>query len=171
MELIGKNDELITKEGEVGEIVATGLNNYIMPLIRYRTMDRAQLSNGKCKCGRNYSMIKEVEGRLQDLIVTKDKRLVAITSILAAEKLFEGFPKVRQAQFIQEKEGEMTIKIIPGDQYSKKDEMKILTSLKKLIGGGLDTKIEYVDHIPRTKAGKHRYLIQKLPIKLGELNE
>lgn len=40
---------------DIFEIVATGFNNYYMPILRYRTQDYATLAdNQKCKCGRNY---------------------------------------------------------------------------------------------------------------------
>ena len=89
--------------------------------------------------------------------------------LIAAEKLFEGYPEVRQAQFIQEEVGKILIKIIPGDLYKKKDEIRILTSIQKMMGeNGVDAEIEYVTKISRTKAGKHKYLIQKLPIDFGD---
>ena len=61
--------------GEVGEIVATGLLNDAMPLIRYRVGDYAAWAvNEKCPCGNSNPVIKNLEGRLDDYLLTSDGR-------------------------------------------------------------------------------------------------
>jgi len=167
VELIRKDGKSLTGENEIGEIVATGLNNFICPLIRYRTMDVAVLANTKCKCGRNYPLLKRVEGRLQELVVTKDKRLITLTALIFAQH-FEAFSKMKQMQLVQEKEGVLTVKIVKTAQYLDGDKHEILSKMQRAVGSGLDVNFEYVDHIPRTKTGKFRFLIQKLPIKFGD---
>jgi len=164
VELIDKFDNLITRENVTGEIVATGLTNDIMPLIRYRTMDLAQLSNTKCECRRDYNHITKIEGRVQEIVFTKDGRCISLTAIIASVKKLESFPKVKKIQFIQEKEGELRIKIIRGYEYLSRDEEEMLQGIKRSLGDVLDVNIEYVDDIAWTNSGKHRLLIQKLPI-------
>ena len=166
VELNGKNNKPVMNESEMGEIVATSLNNFACPLIRYRTMDLAVPANGKCECGRDYPLLKKVEGRLQELVVTKDRRLITLTALIFAQH-FEAFSKVKEMQLIQEKEGEITVRIVKTLQYSKNDEQEILTKMQKAVGNGLDINFEYVNHIPRTERGKYRFLIQKLPIGVG----
>jgi phenylacetate-CoA ligase len=167
VELIGKDGKPVTAEDEMGEIVATGLNNFICPLIRYRTMDLAVPTNTKCECGRNYPLLKKVEGRLQELVVTKDKRLVTLTALIFAQH-FEAFSKVKEMQLVQEREGVLTVKIVKTAQYLDSDEHEILSKMQRAVGSGLDVNFEYVDHIPRTQSGKYRFLIQKLPIEFGD---
>lgn len=168
VELIGKDGKLVTGEDEMGEIVATGLNNFICPLIRYRTMDLAVSTNDKCECGRNYPLLKKVEGRLQDLVITKDKRLVTLTALIFAQH-FEAFSKVKEMQLVQEKEGILTVKIVKNAGYLDSNEHEILSKIQAAVGSGLDVNFEYVNFIPRTKSGKYRFLIQKLPIEFGDI--
>jgi len=170
VEIIGKDGKPVTEEDEMGEIVATGLNNFICPFIRYRTNDLAVVTNAKCECGRNYPLLKRVEGRLQELVVTKDKRLVTLTALIFAQH-FEAFSKVKEMQLVQEKEGEIIIKIVKSSQYSDSDEKEILSKMQRAVGSGLDVRFDYVDCIPRTQRGKYRFLIQKLPIEFGDFNE
>ena len=120
VELIGENGESVTKENAIGEIVATGLNNFIFPFIRYKTMDLGVYANKKCECGREYPLLKRVEGRLQELIVAKDKRLITLTALIFAQH-FNAFSKIKEMQLIQEREGEIIVNIVKTENYSNKD--------------------------------------------------
>lgn len=167
VELIDKEAELLTKENKLGEIVATGFNNYVCPFIRYRTMDLAVPTSIKCECGRNYPLIEKVEGRLQELVVTEDGRAITLTALIFAQH-FEAFSKVKEMQLVQEKEGEITVKVVKSLQYSANDENEILSKMQRAVGSGLDVSFDYVNYIPRTQSGKYRFLIQKLPIEFGD---
>ena len=169
VELIGNDNKPVTEEGEMGEIVATGLNNFICPLIRYRSMDLAVCSNTKCECGRNYALLKRVEGRLQEFIVANDGSLIslgpAIFGIHEAE-----WTKVKQIQFLQEMPGELVIQVVKDPSYSNAAiEAYVLRLFKARLGRQFKLDVRFVDHIPQTKSGKYRFLIQKLPIGLDEL--
>jgi len=166
-ELINGNGKTVSNDGEMGEVVATGFNNFVFPFIRYRTDDLAVFSNSKCDCGRNYSLVKQIEGRLQDLVVTKDKRYITLTALIFAQH-FESFSRIKEMQIVQEKEGEIKIRVVKSSQYSDKDENEIMSKMNMAVGDGLNIRFEYVGYIPRTKSGKYRFLIQKLPINFGD---
>jgi len=166
-ELIGKDDKTVTQENGLGEIVATVFNNFACPFIRYRTMELAVATNTKCGCGRNYTLIKRVEGRLQELIVTKDKRLITLTALIFAQH-FEAFSKIKEMQLVQEKEGELIVRVVGTSQYSANDEKEILSKMQRAVSDGLDISFSYIRYIPRTKSGKYKFLIQKLPIEFRE---
>jgi phenylacetate-CoA ligase len=161
----GKADKE-TGEDQLGEIIATGFNNYACPFIRYRTMDLALPRRGSCLCGRNYPLLEKVEGRLQDLIITSDKRFITLTALVFAQH-FSAFSKIQKMQLVQEKEGELIVKIIKARQYSNNDESEILSKMEQAVGDGLRIKFDYVAQIPREKNGKYRFLIQKLPINIA----
>jgi phenylacetate-CoA ligase len=167
-ELIGRDNKPVTKEGEMGEIVSTGLTNFVMPFIRYRTADLAVYGGYGCECGRNYALIKKIEGRLQELIFTKDKRIITLTALIFGQH-FEAFYNVRKMQLVQEKEGDLLVKIVKTPQYSSNDETEILLKMQECVGNGLNINFDYVDDIPSTVSGKHRFLIQKLPIDFEKL--
>ena len=97
VEIIGNDGKPVTDENEMGEIVATGFNNFAMPFIRYRTMDLAVCSNSKCSCGRNYALLKRVEGRLQEFILSKTGNLMPLTGAYAL--VVKSSENVIEAQF------------------------------------------------------------------------
>ena len=53
-----------------------------MPIIRYRTGDMAQLGTENCLCGRGLPLLKKVEGRQTDFIVTPDKRVIHALAVI-----------------------------------------------------------------------------------------
>lgn len=160
-ELIDESGNPVKEEDGVGEIVVTGFNNSIFPFIRYRTMDLGVLTHERCKCGRKYSLLKRVEGRLQELIVTKDNRLISMVAINMHSDIFKN---VKQFQFYQEEKGEVTLNIVPNQNYSENDSEIIKDELSKKLGDGVNLTLNFVENIPRTRSGKYRFLIQKLSI-------
>lgn len=163
-ELIDEQGNDVTLQDRMGEVVVTGFNNPIFPFIRYRTMDLGVLTNEKCKCGRDYPLLKRVEGRLQEFIVTKDDRLISMTAINMHSDVFSN---VKQFQFYQEKKGDVVLNIVKSDSYSENDSSIIKKQLKEKFGNDVNLTLKFVDHIYRTKSGKYRFLIQKLPIYFG----
>lgn len=162
-ELIGKDGKPITTEGEMGEIVGTGFNNFIFPFIRYKTEDIGVLTNKKCKCGRNYPLLKRIEGRLQEFIVSKTKRYISLTGVYGL--VAKCTKNVIDCQFLQETEGELVLNIVKDENYTDEEENLIKNSLQKKFGGEINLKIHYVDQISLTPGGKSKFLIQKLPIE------
>jgi len=164
MELVADNGNLANKEDEIGEVVATGFNNYAMPFIRYRTGDIAVNSKQKCPCGRNYQLIKRIEGRVQEFIVAKDGKLLPHLS-WAHDMEWAG---IKQIQLFQEKQGELTIKVVKEASYS---DSEVKAHILKIYGlraqGRCTLKVSFVDSISLTERGKFKFLIQKLPIEFG----
>lgn len=161
-ELVDKNGKNITEDGASGEIIATGFKNFLFPIIRYKTGDLGVYTSEKCLCGRNFFLLKKIEGRDQDFIIAKNGSILSIAAINIHSEILNN---VKQFQFYQEKAGVVTIKIIKKDTYTKKDSKQIKQHLQKKLGIDTELTIEFVDRIPVTLRGKHRYLVQKLPIK------
>jgi phenylacetate-CoA ligase len=68
-ELIGSDGRLVTRPGEIGEIVGTSFIMNATPFIRYRTQDLAVFKGWGCEaCGRPYQIWERIEGRLQELM-------------------------------------------------------------------------------------------------------
>lgn len=169
VELINKNGNSLSNEHELGEIVATGFNNYVCPFIRYRTQDFAVGVNNrnKCKCGRNYRLLKKIEGRLQDFIVANDKSLITLTALIFAQH-FRAFGKIKNMQLYQDRVGEVIVIIIPANEFLKEDSNEIIKKMENAVNGKIKVNVKLVDKIQRTSSGKYRFLIQKLPINFGE---
>ena len=62
-------------EGE-GELIATNLGRWGMPLVRYRTGDRVSLSRKPCSCGSPYAkLVGGIRGRVDDMVTVRGVNL------------------------------------------------------------------------------------------------
>jgi phenylacetate-CoA ligase len=161
MELIDNNGVQINDSNMMGEIVATGFNNFAMPFIRYRTMDLAVPFNEQCRCGRNYRLLEKIEGRIQDFIITKTKRPISIASTNMHSGVFDN---VYQYQFFQDTAGKLLVNIVKKPVYTEQDTDHIRKALLQIFNNDIDLTIGFVENIPRTSGGKYRLLVQKLKI-------
>jgi phenylacetate-CoA ligase len=75
------------------------------------------------------------------------------------------FDGVREFQFFQDTPGEVILNIVPGKDYGKGDPGQMFAALTEQLGGALDLEVRLVNQIPRSEAGKHRWLIQKLTVR------
>ena len=164
LELINENNKIITSKNSTGEAVTTGLNNFIMPLIRFKTGDILTMESGFCECGREYDLIKNVEGRKNQYIVLKDNSTIPLTSLVGAVRRLEDFPSIIRFQFIQEEPGKVFLKIMGDKNKIERETNHLIHGIYKILGNQLAVDITYVDYISLTKRGKHRRLIQKLKI-------
>lgn len=158
-EIINTDIETFTEEGQ-GEIVGTSFWNYATPFIRYKTMDYAIQGKKHCKsCGRNFLVLKNISGRMDDLLITKTGRKIPIPTTSIHNDIFRN---VRQFQFKQEIPGVVVMHIIKKDQYRNIDAQRIYKSVKEKLGEDMLLKIVYDDHIPKNKSGKLRVVEQKI---------
>ncbi len=97
-------------EGGVGEVVITQLDNYSVPLIRYRMGDLVQISPKTCSCGRSWRMLDSVKGRKYGIFYGINGN--RIHSGIVTELLWE-IPGVKRFQAIQDSVGHVRILIIP----------------------------------------------------------
>jgi phenylacetate-CoA ligase len=170
-ELLGRDGEPVAEEGESGEIVGTGFLNWAMPFIRYRTGDIGTYTSEKCRCGRNYPLLKTVQGHEQEYLVTDDGSLVSFMSLADAYRYDGGWTNemIEQVQFLQDKRGEIVIRAVKDMNYSDSEVTEYLLNWSRIrFRNSFRGTVNIVKEIPRTEAGKFRYFIQKLPTHLSE---
>ena len=147
--------------GETGDLVCTGLVNSDMPLIRYRNGDRGRLMDVSeaCKCRRTLPLMGAVEGRISDVLYTRDGRRIGRLS-----PVFKGDLAIREAQIVQETLDCVRVKVVPTSHFASRHERVIVERLKERMGE-VEVLIERVSEIPRGAGGKFRAVICKLSEK------
>jgi len=153
--------EISALPGEMGSVVVTDLDNYVMPFIRYENGDMATISDEFCDCGRELPLMKSVEGRITDVIVKSD----GFISSPIVTTIFKNLP-IQQYQVIQEEKKHLVIKIIKDVKYSQKDTDFILKKMNNYLDKDVEINIDFTDNILNTKAGKQRVVISKVPFEI-----
>jgi phenylacetate-CoA ligase len=139
---------------QAGRLIATGLLNADMPLIRYETGDRATLSAGRCRCGRTLPLLEAIEGRVDDVVITRDGRHIG-----RLDPVFKADLPVREAQIIQEDWDVLRVLYVPAAAYSNQDGEVLIQRIHDRTGEDMRVILEPVTEIPRTANGKFRAVI------------
>jgi phenylacetate-CoA ligase len=154
VEVLGEGDQPVLP-GETGRLVTTAYGNAAFPLVRYEIGDLVTVSlNQKSLCGRSGLILDSVVGRVEDYVVTADRRLVG-----RLDHIFKDTRAVVEAQIVQERIGEVTLRIVKSNDYRVHDEEEILHEAHLRLGTGMQVLFEYVDAIPRTGNGKFRFVV------------
>ncbi len=144
--------------GVPGRIIATGLLNGDMPLVRYDTRDRGELlaDTSVCSCMRPLPSFKKVWGRWDDVVVTKDGRRPVLL-----DRIFDPPVHVREGQIIQDAIGKFRLRVVPAEGWSDADAEVLKAALTTLVGEA-EVQVELTTQIERTWAGKFRIIISNV---------
>ncbi|MBA3281796.1 MAG: phenylacetate--CoA ligase family protein [Acidimicrobiia bacterium] len=139
-----------------GELVATGLFNRAMPLLRYRTGDVGVASDEPCRCGRTLPVLAELQGRADDVVHTPEGSVIGPAPMSLA---FQGVARLRRAQVHQDAPTSIHVLLEVADGFSPDDQGFLDRELRKRLGTSLVISYERVDTIPRTAGGKERLVV------------
>ena len=144
--------------GEPGRLVCTGLISTEMPLIRYDTGDRVALEpeHAKCECGRTLPLLRQVEGRCDDTILTPDGRRVG-----RLDPVFKAALPIVEAQIEQRSPTQVHVRIVPANGYSQQTELEVARALRERLGD-MDLSFERCSRIPRGPNGKFKAVVCKI---------
>jgi len=150
-------DRTPCEPGEVGEVVATCLFRSYQPLIRFRLGDLAAWDPEPCPCGRHMPVIKEVVGRIEDVVTGPDGR-----QLVRFHGIFTGQPNIIEGQIIQETLTDFVVRLVPTPDFSEEDEIDVRNRMHQRLGAQVTVNIEKVSSIPRSPSGKFKAVISKV---------
>lgn len=154
--------------GEPGEVVVTGLYNYLMPLIRYELGDIATITDEDCACGRGWPLIKMIEGRKNDEFLLPSGRVLSNRDMLewVFPELKEHVWCLSQHQIVQESRNKIVLRIVKGRQYDDRLVQGMIDKAEKdLEGEDVTLSLEIVKEIPKEKSGKRRRIISRVSLR------
>jgi phenylacetate-CoA ligase len=151
------NSENLFVETEVpssetaSEFLITDLHNYGMPFIRYRIGDSGMLGGATCACGRSLPLIHSIEGRVLDLLRTRDGRVVPGEFFVHTLK---DVPEVREFQVRQASLDEIVVSLVLTKPLSDGSRLLLQRETTKVFGGECRITINVVEAISRRPSGK-----------------
>ena len=155
------------KPGQTGRILMTQLFNPVMPLIRYELGDYGTWSEESCDCGRNWPLIKQIDGRAITMFKHRDGGRMAGYVFIFYVNTVVGGKRVFKQQIIQEDYNRFLIKLVMADtdpwpeRAAHKKEIERLAS--ELIGEPAEVNFEVLQEIPNEPSGKFLQAMTKIP--------
>jgi len=164
LEVLDVKTDTRVKDGQSGLATVTELTNYSMPRIRYQLGDMVALSDEKiCSCGRKLEILETVEGREDDIFVSRTGRL--IHGIYWAH-IVRNMNGIQQFQLIQHDLDNVTLRVMPNpSSFDSKEVDTLVEDLHEALGQ-VNVKTEYCDAIQPSASGKTRYSIREFPLNL-----
>jgi phenylacetate-CoA ligase len=139
-------------------VVGTNFTNPATPLLRYEVQDLAVPAIEICPCGRAGRVVTRLDGRKEDYVVLKNGARLG-----RMDHIFKDAVHIREAQIYQRQQGEITIRIVRSNQYTREDEVQLLNEMQKRVGELADISFEYVEKLERSATGKLRLIISEIP--------
>jgi len=132
-----------------GELVATNLGRWGMPLIRYRTGDRVKVSREPCGCGSSFiKVVGGIQGRVDDMFTVRGVNLFPSQ----VEDIVRRYPEV--AEFVIERRRERQMDEVSllietaGDGFSTE---RLEADLRQALGVRLECRVVERGTLPRSE--------------------
>jgi phenylacetate-coenzyme A ligase PaaK-like adenylate-forming protein len=148
-------------------LIATGLTNRVMPLIRYQIEDATSLIAEECSCGLKSRRLSPVTTKKEDVLVGADGNFVSPSILTHPFKVVVG---VIRSQLVQTAEDHVQVLLEVTASFDAAQERQLRDALKQRLGQGMAIELTVVDEIPRERSGKFRWVINKAPAIKGRLS-
>jgi phenylacetate-CoA ligase len=147
--------ESVPLESE-NRLLVTSLTNRLMPMIRYDIGDSGRLLDGECDCGLPFPLMEMNLCRQNDLIRTRSGKTIHPSYF---NRLLYGQTQIRQYQWVQRDPGRLTLNLVAAHPLSDATRASLESSIRQDVDAQMELEVNYLDAIPRTVSGKHRFVI------------
>ncbi len=154
--------------GEFGEIVITNLNNYVMPIIRYRIGDVGRFIANECSCGVKLPLLDLAIGRDCDKIVLEDRELPGAVLFGYLGVHFNELIKVSSGGLEAFKVFQKSLNqfkfqyVLKDEDLRDRIEQETKRVVRNVLGAQIQLEFEYVENIPRDESRKSRYFVSEV---------
>ncbi len=150
--------ESVSEAGE-DRLLVTSLTNRVMPFIRYDIGDSGRLKDGECACGSPFPMMEMGVCRSNDLIRTRNGKVVYPSYFI---HLLDDFAGIQQYRFVQTALDRMRLDIVSSKPIAVEQKKHLQTRITQEVDCSIVLDIRQLDRIERTQAGKHRFVVSEL---------
>ncbi|MDP1928453.1 MAG: hypothetical protein Q8K62_08080 [Thiobacillus sp.] len=153
LESVPQHDETGNTENR---LLLTSLTNRLMPMIRYDIGDSGRLLDGECACGLPFPLMEMDLCRHNDHIRTPGGKRIHPAYF---NRLLAGQTQIRQYQWVQRALDRITLNLVAADRLSDAALASLQAQLHRDVDAQMTLDVNYLDEIPRTLSGKHRFVI------------
>jgi phenylacetate-CoA ligase len=137
-------------------LLVTSLTNRLMPFIRYDIGDTGRLLDGTCPCGSPFPLMEMGVCRRNDLIHTCDGRRIHPAYF---NRLLYGQTGIRQYQWVQRDCERIELNVVAAEPLPPTTVAELARRIQADVSPAMTLQVNTVPEIPRTRSGKHRYVI------------
>ena len=134
---------------EEGELVATNLGRWGMPLIRYRTGDRVRVSREQCACGSPFmKVIGGIQGRVDDMFTVRGVNLFPSQ----VEDIVRRYPEIVEFVIERRRERQMDeVSVLIETAVGDFSTERIEADLRQALGVRLGCRVVERGSLPRSE--------------------
>lgn len=142
----------------LGTVVGTNLHNWAMPMIRYVQNDLAQVDHHKCRCGRTFARLSNLQGRANDSFTLADGKVVSSGFLLdlTYDVVLTHRAAVRDFCLVQHAPDDVELQVVPAE-WTEEVQVDLVKRLQGHLGQPV--RISVVDTLPSTATGKRNPII------------
>jgi phenylacetate-CoA ligase len=154
-----REDGSYAEAGEQAEIVVTTLNNFAMPLVRYRVGDLGSWRKEPCTCGVTLRTMNLEVGKVADRITTSSKSQVSPYSLDYINKhlLRQGVRGIRQFLVEQTGTDDFVLHIVKEEPFDPRCVSFFTEKMREYLGDSIKTEVRFTEQIPVSASGKRRW--------------
>ena len=142
--------------GDQDRLLVTSLSNRLMPFIRYNLGDSGRLLDGECPCGLPFPLMEMGVCRQNDLIRNRAGQRFHPAYF---NRLLYGLRQIRRYQWVQRGRERLELNLVAAQRLSQTELDSIEAGIRRDVDKRMRVVVNYVDDIPRSDAGKHRFVI------------
>ncbi|MHA1631914.1 MAG: hypothetical protein ACTSXC_03775, partial [Candidatus Freyarchaeota archaeon] len=118
-----------------------------------------------CPCGRTFPLMKVVEGRVNDVVVLPDGRVMSSVTFITGMYQLSFFKNIEKFRVVQKRVDsfKFMVKLSDSGLDLEAAEKELKTCFKTLFNvDEVDFELEFVDDIPLDKSGKFRVVVSEV---------
>lgn len=144
------------RPADEGELVATNLGRWGMPLIRYRTGDRVAVSREPCSCGSTYlKLVGGIHGRVDDMFTVRGVNLFPSQ----VEDIVRRHPQVVEFAIERRRERQMDeVTVLVEIDGSDTSAERLEADLRLALGARLGCRVVPLGTLPRSELKSKRVI-------------
>lgn len=156
VQIVDEYDRVVP-DGEEGQIVITGLNNFDIPFIRYKTGDIGKIEHKPCKCGNPKRVIQIFGGRISERIQLEHGQQISSVVVHHIFRKIEsmGLFSIKKYLVKQIEINRLLFLLEVDNAYTNEYEQAIIELGQKVFGSDMKYEFEYTQ-IPVEKNCKRK---------------
>ena len=148
--------------GEMGRVLITTLENYLMPLVRYDLSDYAIAAAGTCRCGRTLPLLGRILGRKRVMFRRADGRIYFPYVLIDTLRLTPG---MRQYQLVQVAAEAFRVRYVADTVLDSTTQSRIRSEFQAILDTRVTIEFDRITEFARTRSGKFLQAISEFTIQ------